>query len=123
MKPKLIHLILAAVIIMPAMTLAVQATRVAEGGRGDGPIIWVTSQELYYDAIVAADPLPWKEQISHTFQLLVPTDSGLETEFGPGDPEYRGGRWWVDVGSVPGEQDADDHFFSCPLLGPGRESP
>ena len=43
--------------------------------------------------------------------------------YGPGDPESKGGRWWVDNGSVPGEQDANDTFFNCPLLGPGRENP
>jgi hypothetical protein len=123
MKLKLGHVVLVAVLALSAMPLVARATRVAEGGRGDGPVIRVQSQELYYDAIVAADPLPWNSHIAHTFQLLTPTGSGLETEFGPGDPEYRGGRWWVDVGSIPGEQDADDHFFSCPLLGPGREAP
>ena len=122
MKLKLVTTILAAVMILPMMTLVVQASHHGKG-RGSGPVIWVTNHGLYYDAIIAADPLPWKPEISHTFQLLEPTGpSGLQTEFGPGDPGYRGGRWWVDT-NPNGEQDPDDHFFSCPLLGPGRESP
>jgi hypothetical protein len=52
------------------------------------------------------------------FQLL---ENG-ETEFGPGDPGYLGGRWWEDTNGN-GVQDATDHYFHCPLLGPGRESP
>jgi hypothetical protein len=49
------------------------------------------------------------------FQLL---ENGT-TEFGPGDPGYVGGRWWEDLNGN-GIQDAGDHFFHCPLLGPGR---
>jgi hypothetical protein len=44
------------------------------------------------------------------------------TEFGPGDPGYLGGRWWEDTNGN-GEMDASDHYFLCPLLGPGRSSP
>jgi hypothetical protein len=39
-----------------------------------------------------------------------------------GDPEYVGGRWWVDV-NQNGSQDAGDHYFLCPLLGPGSATP
>ena len=84
-------------------------------GRGTGPIIYVESQGLYYDSIVTADPLPMEGR----FQQLVPTAEGLVTEFGPGDQEFVGGRWWVDVNGN-GEMDEGDNFFSCPLLGPGR---
>ena len=35
----------------------VWAVRGGEGGRGNGPIIYVTSQNLYFDSIVTADPL------------------------------------------------------------------
>lgn len=94
------------------------AKRGGEGGRGDGPIIYVRSQELYFDSIVTADPLPMKGN----FQQLVPVDGGLETDYGPGDREYKGGRWWVDVNG-DGEQNEGDHFFNCPLLGPGRATP
>ena len=45
-----------------------------------------------------------------------------QTEFGPGDPGYLGGRWWEDLNGN-NVQDAGDHFFLCPLLGPGRATP
>lgn len=52
------------------------------------------------------------------FQKLEMGANGLETEFGPGDPGYVGGRWWVDVNGDE-KMDVGDKFFSCPLLGPG----
>lgn len=93
-------------------------------GKGRGaegsPVVYVTSQGLYYDSIVLAD-LPRKGR----FQELVPIFDGddligLETEFGPTDVGYLGGRWWVDIDG-DGNMDDDDHYFLCPLLGPGRE--
>lgn len=84
----------------------------AHAGRGNGPVIYVTGQGLYYDSIITADPLPAKGP----FQLLELGANGLQTEFGPGDPEYRGGRWMEDI-----DGDGTFHYFSCPLLGPGRE--
>jgi hypothetical protein len=87
-----------------------------ETGRGTGPVVYVSSQGLYYDSIVVADPLPMRGQ----FQELTPDMNGLTTEFGPGEPGHRGGRWWVDL-NMDGLMDPDDHFFLCPLLGPGRE--
>jgi hypothetical protein len=87
----------------------------AAGGRaGDTGVVYVTSQGLYYDTFVVVDPLP----MHGPFQLLV---NGT-TEFGPGDPGYLGGRWWEDLNGN-GVQDEGDHFFLCPLLGPGRETP
>ena len=87
----------------------------AKGGRaGSSGVVYVTSQGLYYDTFVAVDPLPMKGP----FQLL---ENG-QTEFGPGDPGYLGGRWWEDLNGN-GLQDEGDHFFLCPLLGPGRETP
>ena len=85
-------------------------------GRGTGPVVYVESQGLFYDSIVLAD-LPQKGR----FQQLKPGvgPSGLATEFGPGDVGYLGGRWWIDTNDN-GYQDADDAFFLCPLLGPGR---
>jgi hypothetical protein len=71
----------------------------------------VSSQGLYYDTFVVKDPLPFEGK----FQLL---ENGV-TEFGPGDPGYLGGRWWEDLNGN-GIQDADDHYFLCPLLPPGR---
>ncbi len=104
--------LLGAALLAPA---AVQAKE-RETGRGTGPVIYVTSQGLYYDSIVVADPLPAKGR----FQQLIPDENGLETDFGPGEPGHLGGRWWVDL-NENGEQDAEDHYFLCPLLGPGRD--
>ncbi len=86
-------------------------------GRGTGPIIFVTSQGLYYDSIVVVDPLPMKGN----FQQLIPTTNGLETEFGPGEPGHLGGRWWIDLNG-DSVMDANDKYFLCPLLGPGRDT-
>ena len=85
-------------------------------GRGNETpgTVYVTSQGLYYDTYTVVDPLPFKGP----FQLL---ENG-QTEFGPGDPGYLGGRWWVDT-NANGMMDATDHYFLCPLLGPGRASP
>ncbi len=100
------------------LTINAFAKRGGEGGRGNGPVIYVTSQGLFYDSIVTAMPVPGKGP----FQILeFAGPTGLQTEFGPGDPGYVGGRWWVDDGD--GEMDADDLYFVCPLLGPGRETP
>jgi hypothetical protein len=44
------------------------------------------------------------------------------TEFGPGDPGYLGGRWWVDTDG-DNVMEPTDTFLLCPLLGPGRETP
>ena len=77
-------------------------------------VVYVTSQGLYYDTFVVKDPLPMQGR----FQLLVDG----QTEFGPGQPGYLGGRWWEDVNGN-GIQDSDDHYFLCPLLPPGRTTP
>lgn len=89
-------------------------------GRGEGPIIYVISQGLFYDSIVKAD-LPPRGRFQE-LQMGGPSPSGLQTEFGPGDPGYLGGRWWVDVNGNR-EMDEEDSYFSCPLLGPGRDEP
>ena len=83
------------------------------GDRGPG-VVFVTSQGLYYDTFVVEDPLPMKGRL----QLL----TNGQTEFGPGQPGYLGGRWWEDSNGN-GMQDAEDHFFLCPLLPPGRPTP
>jgi hypothetical protein len=83
------------------------------GGRTPG-VIYVTSQGLYYDTFVVKDPLPTEGR----FQLL----ADGQTEFGPGQPGYLGGRWWEDLNDN-GVQDPDDHYFLCPLLPPGRPTP
>lgn len=86
-----------------------------KGGRA-GPIgtVYVRSQGLYYDTFVSADQLP----MDGRFQKL---ENG-QTDFGPGDPGYLGGRWWVDANGN-GVQDAGDTFLLCPLLPPGRTTP
>lgn len=100
-------------LIGSALVFAVTAN--AAGGRaGTTGVVYVTSQGLYYDTFVTVDPLPMHGK----FQLL---ENG-QTEFGPGDSGYLGGRWWEDVNGN-GVQDASDHYFLCPLLGPGRMSP
>ena len=83
------------------------------GSRVPG-VVFVTSQGLYYDTFVVRDPLPNEGR----FQLL----TNGQTEFGPGDPGYLGGRWWEDLDG-DGVQDPDDHYFLCPLLPPGRPTP
>jgi hypothetical protein len=83
------------------------------GARTPG-VIFVTSQGLYYDTFVVKDPLPMQGR----FQLL----SNGQTEFGPGDAGYLGGRWWEDTNGN-GTQDPEDHYFLCPLLPPGRPTP
>lgn len=83
------------------------------GSRTAG-VVFVTSQGLYYDTFVLRDPLPPHGR----FQLI---ENG-QTEFGPGDPGYLGGRWWEDTNGN-GIQDSDDHYFLCPLLPPGRPQP
>ena len=83
------------------------------GSRTPG-VVYVTSQGLYYDTFVVKDPLPMEGR----FQLI----ANGQTEFGPGQPGYLGGRWWEDVNGN-GVQDPDDHYFLCPLLPPGRPTP
>lgn len=96
-----------------AVDLAPQLSRSAPPGRGGAlGSVYVTSQGLYYDTFVSAEQLP----MHGPFQLL---ENGV-TEFGPGDPGYVGGRWWIDANGN-GYQDEGDTFLLCPLLGPGRE--
>lgn len=85
-------------------------------GRGTGPVIYVTSQNQFFDSIVLTD-LP----MQGNFQQLVPTMNGLETEFGPGDVGHLGGRWWIDANGDD-VMDSGDKYFLCPLLGPGRDT-
>jgi hypothetical protein len=93
-------------------TAAVSPSRF--NGRGTPGVVFVTSQGLYYDTFVVKDPLP----MNGAFQLL----TNGQTEFGPGEPGYLGGRWWEDL-NQNGVQDSGDHFFLCPLLPPGRPTP
>lgn len=105
--------LLGSVMAVPTAALAERVT-----GRGTGPVVYVTSQGLYYDSIVVADPLP----ANGRFQQLSMGMHGLQTEFGPGDVGHLGGRWWIDV-NEDGVMDEGDKYFLCPLLGPGRATP
>ena len=108
-----------ALLIVLVLSLVVAIPAFAAGGRGGQTgTIYVTSQGLYYETFAAADPLPMKGN----FQKLEMGPNGPQTEFGPGSPGYLGGRWWQDSNG-DGIQDAGDHFFLCPLLGPGTTSP
>lgn len=100
--------------LLVVMVLAVAAPALAKRGGNSGKTfgeVYVTSQGLYFDTFVAVDQLP-----PHgPFQKI---EDGM-TEFGPGDPGYLGGRWWEDTNNND-IMDEGDHYFLCPLLGPGR---
>jgi len=98
-----------------AIACAIGLAITAFANRGNGALgeVYVTSQGLYYDTFVSAQVLPNKGP----FQKL---ENGV-TEFGPGDPGYLGGRWWIDDGD--GIREDEDTFLLCPLLPPGRPMP
>ncbi len=100
----------------PNATSPAQSADISPARFGDRTpgTIFVTGQGLYYDTFVVTDPLPMKGR----FQLLTKG----QTEFGPGEPGYLGGRWWEDLNGN-GVQDPTDHYFLCPLLPPGRPTP
>jgi len=106
----------AATPVEPLIDAPVQLSTTAKGGRDHGAlgVVYVSSQGLYYDTFVSASSLPPHGR----FQKL---DNGV-TEFGPGDPGYLGGRWWVDANG-DGIQNEGDAFVLCPLLPPGRSNP
>jgi hypothetical protein len=95
---------------------SVNASKTAQGGRDHGALgtVYVSGQGLYYDTFVSAEVLPPHGR----FQAL---EAGV-TEFGPGDPGYLGGRWWIDANGN-GMQDEGDTYLLCPLLPPGRTTP
>ena len=104
------------VLALVGVLVGVLAAPVSARGNGNlhgQPTIYVTSQDLFYDSIVLT-PIPFVEGAPYQLLDLV----NLETEFGPGDQEYVGGRWWVDDGN--GTIGPEDMFFMCPLLGPGH---
>jgi hypothetical protein len=107
---------------MALMTSSVYAKERTKGrGAPGSPVVYVTTQGLFYDSIVLGD-LPFN--YTENFQQLMPGvgPSGLQTEFGPGDTGYYGGRWWVDA-NMNDTMDDEDVYFLCPLLGPGRSEP
>ncbi len=104
--------------IAAAMCVALAASINSATAGDELPVVYVTGQDLFYDTIVLGSLPP-----HGPFQLLEMTGpTGLQTEFGPGDPGYVGGRWWVDVNGND-EMDDEDDYFLCPLLPPGREEP
>jgi hypothetical protein len=102
-----------------AITVALVWTTRDVKARGNvpGPVIYVVSQDLYYDSIVTADPLPAKGPFQVLYPGGGPLGGDLHTDYGPGDPGYKGGRW------VETFMTGTPHYFSCPLLGPGRPAP
>ena len=114
-------ILLLAIVGMLVAVLAIPALARGGGNPHPQPVVYVSSQGLAYDSIVTADPLPFNGTTN--WQLLEaggPPGANLTTEFGPGDTGYFGGRWFEDMNEdgVPSE---GDHFFLCPLLGPGFE--
>ena len=110
---------MATVITVSALLATTALSKERTTGRGTGPVVYVTSQGLFYDSIVVVGELPMRGRF---LQLIPGGQFGLETEFGPGNVGYLGGRWWVDA-NPNGYMDADDAYFLCPLLGPGRGTP
>ena len=99
----------------PAFEVPAQfASTANRGTNGALGVVYVSSQGLYYDTFVSANALPMRGR----FQKL---ENG-ETEYGPGDPGYLGGRWWIDA-NEDGMQNEGDVFLLCPLLPPGRATP
>jgi hypothetical protein len=114
---------IAVILLVVALSLAVAAPALAGGGPPpldeDGNrvrvIVYVESQGLFYDSIVGPALPP-----NGPFQELRPgegPEGTLATDFGPGDPGYVGGRWWIDANG-DGEQNEGDAFFSCFLFLP-----
>ena len=108
--------VLSILVFMVSILLVNTEVMAKDKGRGSegAPVVFVTSQGLYYDSIALGD-LP----IKGGFQELVPTMHGLTTEYGPGEVGHRGGRCWIDLNG-DGMINHGDKFFLCPLLGPGR---
>ena len=109
-------------VAVAVLMLAYYVNPVIGQGRPGAGVVYVTGQGLLFETFGTTD-LPPKGPFQ---ELILPDDpaniSGFpETEYGPGDPGYVGGRWWVDVNGN-GEQDPEDNYFQCPLLGPGRET-
>src|SRR5512138_428419 len=101
-------------VVVVALMSVIPAAADGSSGRGAPGVVYVTSQGLYYDTYVTAQKLPFEGR----FQKL----TNHVTDYGPGDPGYLGGRWWVDTNGN-NVMDATDTYLLCPLLGPGRTSP
>jgi hypothetical protein len=109
-----LSIVLVLIFVVGAIALA------DEGNPAVDTVVYVASQGLFYDSIVLGDLPPHGQ-----FQKLEPEGGphgGPQTDFGPGDVGYLGGRWWVDANGN-NEMDEGDVFFLCPLVGPGRSQP
>jgi hypothetical protein len=101
---------LSTIALATALVAGAGSTASADTGRA---VVYVVSQGLCYDSVVAPNELPPQGP----FQLLTPSTicgpGTLMTDVGPGDPGYAGGRWIT----------LDGKRFSCPLIGPGYPPP
>jgi hypothetical protein len=133
----LVAVVTAAILVVAIMSVEAGGgppPRDADGKRLR-PEIYVTSQGLIYESIRGPELPP-----NGPFQQLFPPGANpdypaltyLSTEFGPGDPGYVGGRWWVDRdpntddpwvdlndNGMIDDNEPGDLYFSCPLLPPG----
>jgi hypothetical protein len=85
-------------------------------GWGSGPVVYVKSQDLYYDSLIIWDPMPPCGKFQE-----VETDGphgGLQIEYGPCSWKYRWGKMKEDW-----DGDGNYHYFWCPLIGWGRPDP
>lgn len=112
-EKKMNHRMIATFFVISLVALFAVLPVSANRGSGALGVVYVTSQGLYFDTFVSAQVLP----MHGPFQKL----ENNVTDFGPGDPGYVGGRWWIDDGD--GVMNENDTFLLCPLLGPGRTAP
>jgi len=108
-----------AIVTSAVFAVILSVSPVVGQGRPGAGVVYVIGQGLLFETFGTTD-LPPKGPFQ---ELITPDDpaniSGYpETQYGPGDPGYVGGRWWVDVNGN-GVQDEGDDYFQCPLLGPG----
>ncbi|MBD3173685.1 MAG: hypothetical protein GF320_00780 [Armatimonadia bacterium] len=108
---------LSAILVLGVFVIAAQANnRGGNSGRVFGTVL-VTGQGELYQTFATADLPP-----NGPFQVLYTgnTASGYaETEYGPGDPGYVGGRWIEVYIRADGSHMYTENYFLCPLLGPG----
>ncbi len=107
--------LLLAIVGLLVGVLAAPALGRGERNPHDQPVVYVTSQGLAYDSL-ALTPIPIVDGAPYQ-KLEADGPTGLQTEFGPGDPGYAGGRWWLDLNG--NSQMDEGETFMCPLLGPG----
>lgn len=99
------------VILTAGLSLALVLAGPAGSASASNPrvVVYVTSQGLCYESVVAPNSLPNKGPFQE-LRAGGPCGPGtFTTDFGPRDPGYVGGRWVT----------ADGTRFSCPLVGPG----